>query len=298
MLNDDAAQRPDLLHPAARAEMFRTAAQPLIARTMVRPNAVLFYRLAVAALLEPLAGTAAAGIAALFGPDRDFVRWLRNDWAPGRIARSHRLSAYIAEFWPEYDAGAAQDRFRLHLLRGPAKPMPASAATAALIRCATSAQSALFYRCLGASAVDVDLRRLAREMANDDEAAFGQFRAAYARASSHGGALSGYSAWRTARAAMRDARDRYVQLAFRAACEQWGHNAPFGPIGYAEFVLRSGSLVAAYGKLSALERLVFRPWRQAPVGTEITSGRERRWFQPVLGRDGTAHAGRPAPPQP
>ena len=55
------------------------------------------------------------------------------------------------------------------------------------------------------------------------------------------------AAWRTALGCVRFARDTGVRLAFDALLTQWGPNAPFPAIDYAEFVKRMKSVIERHG---------------------------------------------------
>lgn len=288
----------DIAHPWGRSQEFRRAATPAIPLMFVRSNAALFYSLAAASLLEATAPRCADRASVVFTSDVDFCNWIQTVWAPRRIARMHQLRKYLALMWPEFDSAAACEQF-LQAVSTPASLRPAPPALEALARCTAASQSALFYRCLAQWAEDVQLRALARGMADEDEIAFARFSANY-KSVDRGERLGMWASWRSADACIREARDTYVKSAFDTLVLQWGPNAPFGTMAYAEFVRRIKSMVDRYGGLGWAERLVFRAWGSPPSTAPVRPGRRMiAGFRPVVARgdDMPTHAstwGQPA----
>lgn len=271
----------DITHPWGRSDEFRRVSQPSVPVTFIRSNAVLFYSLGAASLLEALAPKCADRAKSVFANEPDFCDWMRTAWAPRRIARMRRLREYLALTWPEFDSGAACDRF-LQVTEAQKSAPPASRAREALARCAAASQSALFYRCLASWAEDVRLRALAGEMAREDESAFARFRTNYETAARIE-RLGAWTSWRSASARIREARDVYVGSAFNALVAQWGPNAPFAPMAYAELVARVSAMVLRYGCLGWTERVVLRPWTRPPATRSVDSKpRAKTWFKPVF----------------
>lgn len=134
---------------------------------------------------------------------------------------------------------------------------------------------------------------MAREMASEDEKAFARFRVKFESAA-RVERFRLWTSWRSATARVREARDTYVQLAFDTLVAQWGHNAPFAAIDYAEFVRRIRGVIERYGELGWPERLVLRAWTRPPSpGAYEAKPKMLPGFKPVFARrtrDDTSHS--------
>jgi hypothetical protein len=257
---------------------------------VTRHNAVMFYGVAAASLLEAAAAQRAAQTSAAFSADAGFHAWIERAWSPAKSAHAAAIRAYIASMWPDFDWYAASEAFAEDYLRQ-VRPSRAgcSLASDALTQGAGAAQAAAFYRGLGCAADDRALRELLLAMAADEAAHFDRFRGCYERhrRRERFGALAGY---RVIVACATRARNVDVQVAFsRLGAEYWFRSAPFHGLPYAEFVARIRDVVRRHVALGPAQRLLFKPWLNAcdlPAGpaAAITSPPDgkRGWGLPRL----------------
>jgi hypothetical protein len=250
---------------------------------LVRANGPLFYSLASASILEAGMPLAADRLLHFFGADRVLAQWLKTEWLPRKTTRAKQLRDYIETTWPEYDwtAGHEQYRAAADAAGGPA-PLRPTGAHEALARCVATAQSGVFYRSLARWAEDARLRELARAMAEEEASSFSHFRNLYDRRLRSQG-FGCASAWSTALACVRTARDSQVPRAFKAINTQCAAHVPFPILEYPEFVTRMGSVIERHGNLGTPERILFRTWKARPrVRAEQPQQRASAWFTPVL----------------
>ena len=92
------------------------------------------------------------------------------------------------------------------------------------------------------------------------------------------------TAWSTALACVRSARDSQVPRAFNAINAQCAVNVPFPVLEYPEFVARMGSVIERHGNLGTPERVLFRTWAARPrlPAPKRDAKRAPAWFKPVL----------------
>ena len=259
----------------------RFAPRP-IQLVLVRANGPLFYSLAAASLLEARMPLAADRLLHFFGADQVMSQWLRTEWLPRKMMRAAQLRDYVSAMWPEYDWHAGLEQYRGMDADGGTGPHRPSAAHEALARCVATAQSGIFYRSLARWAEDVKLRELARVMADEEAQSFSHFRTLYdMRLKAQGFGCT--TAWRTALACARSARDSQVPRAFNAINAQCAVNVPFPVLEYPEFVARMGSVIERHGNLGFPERVLFRTWKAQPrVAVVKSEQRAPAWFNPVL----------------
>ena len=254
-----------------------------VQEVIVRANAPLFYSIAVAALLESGAALYAQRLLEFLAGDGELCAWIRGEWWPRKAARAAELRKYVESMWPELDWAAAQDEYEaLTAVDGGFGPKRPTAAHEVLARCVSTAQTALFYRCLARWADDPRLRAMARAMAREEASSLPRFRAAFERRA-RADRLSFIGAWRTAFDCARSARDSHVSLAFSVLSRQWGPNTPFPEIGYDEFVERMRAVIMRCGEPGLPERLLFRPWLHRPrMRAEEPSPGTPMWFNQLF----------------
>jgi hypothetical protein len=251
---------------------------------LVRANGPLFYSVAAASLLEAIAPLCARRQIYLAGDDAELVRWVNDVWLPRKAARARVLQDYVERTWPEFDwAFAHEQHAAAAAADGGLGPQRATVAHELLARCVAAAQSGVIYRCLARWADDPALRALAADIALDEAACFGHFRAAYdrtARAQRFGVA----SAWRTARACVRTARDTHLPLVFRWMNAQCGPQVPFPILRYSEYLRRMRPVIARYANPASPERLLFRPWLGRPRVPKVYEKQHGHpdWFKPLF----------------
>lgn len=250
---------------------------------LVRANAPLFYSLAAASILEAGMPLAADRLLHFFGADQVLSQWLKAEWLPRKQARAHQLREYIEATWPEYDWIAGREQYRAAAdAGGGTAPQRPTAAHEALARCVATAQSGVFYRSLARWADDWRLRELAGAMAEEEAASFSHFRNLYDRRLRVQG-FGCTSAWSTALACVRTARDSQVPRAFHAINSQCAAHVPFPVLDYPEFVARMGSVIYRHGNLGTPERVLFRTWKARPrLHVEQAQQRGPAWFKPVF----------------
>jgi len=231
---------------------------------VTRHNAVMFYGIAAAALLETAIAQRADMLLAVLGGEPDTRNWIEQVWLPAKRAHAERARIYAETMWPEFEWGAAYDDFSADYRRL-TRTLRASAGVAqAALACSTAAaQVAMFYRGLSAAADDPELRGLLQGMAADETAHFEVFRRCYERhrQREHLGWLASY---RIVVSCASRARDVDVQLAFRRLNSTYWYGAiPFQELEYPEFVTRMGGVVRRNLPLGPAQRLLFRPWLNA-----------------------------------
>lgn len=235
--------------------------RPSPQQLVTRHNAVTFYAVAAASLLECAVALRSEELAGAFDADAEFRVWLEQIWHPAKAAHAHKARAYVESMWPEFDwSGAweafAEDYRRSARLSGLRRGM----AHEALACGACAAQAAAFYRGLGAAADDPELRSLLLGMALDEAAHFERLRRCYERHRRHE-RVSIWISYRTVVACAHRARNLDVRLAFsRLGEDHWLRSAPFPELSYEEFVARMGSVVRRHLPLGAAQRLLFKPW--------------------------------------
>lgn len=258
--------------------------------TFTRANGPVFYAVAATLLMTARWYALRAQTADAFTAYPAFREWLLEELAPKRLVRVERLREYATITWPELDWTAADDRFN-RLLDSNAPPPEACPARRALRQCVAASQTAVFFRCLTRWAEDARLRALAAQIAAEEAEAFARCRALYDE--THKQHPLGFrNAWRTVSDAMRAARDVYVQCAFDALITQWGPNAPFPALSYAELTRRIAAAAQAHAELSWQERLVFKPWKEKPrpLAFDVRQ-RTQPGFRPVLVQDDARRTG-------
>jgi hypothetical protein len=249
---------------------------------LVRANGPLFYSITAASVLEAGMPLAADRLLHFFGADDVFAQWTRTEWLPRKLARAKQIRDYIQSTWPEYDWHAGTEQYRAwNEERGTGSHRP-TAAHEALARCVASAQSGVFYRSLARWAEDRRLRELARSIAAEEASSFSHFRKLYDRQLKAQG-FGCASAWSTALACVRSARDQQVPRAFTAISAQCAAHVPFPKLEYPEFVARIGSVIERHGDLAAPERVLLRTWKRRAHRTIEESPRpQAAWVKPAL----------------
>jgi len=243
---------------------FATHRQGSPQQLVTRHNAVLFYGVAAASLLEMGVSQHAPALAVAFTADPAFRAWVEDSWMPAKTDHARHARSYIETVWPEFDWSAACDAFSADYRRfAPGSRSNQGIARAALVCSVASAQAAMFYRGLGAAADDLELRRLLRGMAADEIAHFECFRECYEnyRRRERLGVLASF---RGVIACASRARDLDVQLAFKhLKGEHWYGGVPLQDLGYGEFIARVGRVVRRHLPLGPAQRLLFKPWLTA-----------------------------------
>lgn len=251
---------------------------------LVRANGPLFYTVAAASLLETIAPLYARRLVYLARADESFAAWINDVWLPKKAARARVLQTYVERTWPEFDWFCAHDQYRVWAAAdGGLGPQRATVAQELLARCVAAAQSGVIYRCLARWADDPALRAMGADIAQEEADWFSYFRATYdaaARAERFGAA----SAWRTARACVRTARDTHLPLVFKSITAQCGSHVPFPKLRYSEFLRRMRPVIARYAKPGSPERFLFSPWNGRPRVAKDYEKQVRNpdWFKPLF----------------
>jgi hypothetical protein len=249
-------------------------------RALVRFNGLAFHSLAAASFLETAAPRQAGRLVQACAGRPDLAAWLEQVWWPRRAALGRQLRDYIETTWPEFDWNGAYEEFADAYRPCPGPAGRASAAALHILAlCVTSAQSALFYRALGASMDDPALRALAARAAAEHAAFFDYVRPLYERRKRLEG-LGPIASWRTAGAVCRSTRDGAVAAAFGPLAESWKGASIVPGLTYPEFRSRMAQLVLRCAALGWPERLLFRPWlereRRAPA---LPAPRAESWMR-------------------
>ena len=245
-----------------------------------RANAPMFFAVGGSLLLTARWHSLRERATYAFRDDPGLRVWLLQECAPRRLARVQHLREYATITWPELDWPAADERFN-KLVDANTIPIEPTLAQRALAQCTASSQAAVLFRWLAHTTEDARLRAIAERSAAEEIDAFGHFRDLYERTRAR--RLGFRAAWRTTRRAMGAARDVHVQSAFDALVAQWGPNAPFPDIAYAELTGRMAAAITGQCALSWIERIIFRPWKEKPRPLAF-DGRDRTQpgFRPVL----------------
>jgi hypothetical protein len=264
----------EIMTPNSLSSPRPTRRQDSPQQLVTRHNAVMFYGIAAASLLETAIVQRTEALLAVLGADVESRSWIEQVWLPAKHSHAKRARAYIEAMWPEFEWGAACDEFSADCRRLTRTPRAgAGVAQLALAYSTAAAQAAMFYRGLSASADDPALRRLLQDLAADEAAHFESFRRCYERhrQREHLGILASY---RTIVSCASRARDVDVQLAFRRLnATYWYGSVPFQELEYTEFVTRLGGVVRRNLPLGLAQRLLFRPWLNARDLSATTASR-------------------------
>lgn len=241
-----------------------TRLQPSPQQLVTRHNAVMFYGIAAASILESAVALRGAALTAMLDEHPDFRAWIEEVWMPTKRAHAQRARVYVESMWPEFDWKAACDEFAADYGRVSQAAGPGSGIARVALACSmAAAQAAAFYRGLGAVADDPDLRLLLQEMAADEAVHFERFRGYYER-HRQGERLGMLASYRTIVSCASRARDIDVRLAFsRLNGDHWDRSMPFQELGYGEFIVRMSTMVRRHLPLTPAQRLLFRPWLNA-----------------------------------
>lgn len=238
-------------------------------RALVRFNGLAFHSLAAASFLETAAPRQANRLVQAYAARPDVRAWLEQVWWPQRAELGRQLRGYIEATWPEFDWGAAYEQFcETYRPRSGVAFRAAGTALETLALCATTAQSALFYRALAASADDPALRALGYRAAAEHAGFFDYLRPLFERGKrlERIGLAAG---WRAIASVCRSVRDGAVAAAFRPLADSWKGAAIVPGLSYPEYRERMARLILRCAQLGWLERLLFRPWlersRPAPA---------------------------------
>ena len=156
--------------------------QPSPQQLVTRHNAVMFYGIAAASMLESAVSLRASLLAAVPDGDRQSCAWIEQVWLPAKHAHAQRARLYVESMWPEFDWKAARDQFAADYRRVSQAVSPESGIARIALACSmAAAQAAVFYRGLGAVADDPELRALLKQMAADEAVHFERFRDFYER---------------------------------------------------------------------------------------------------------------------
>ena len=238
-------------------------------RALIRFNGLAFHSLAAASFLETAAPRQANRLTQAYGNRPDVRDWLEQVWWPQRAELGRQLRRYIEATWPEFDWSAAYEQFcESYRPRSGVPGHTGGTALETLALCVTTAQSALFYRALAASADDPVLRALAFRAAAEHAGFFDHLRPLFER----GKRLEGIGlvgGWRAAASVSRSARNGAVAAAFRPLADNWRGASIVPGLSYPEYRERMARLLLRYAELGWVERLLFRPWlepeRSAPA---------------------------------
>jgi hypothetical protein len=228
-------------------------------RALVRFNGVTFRSLATASFLEAAVPAQVNRLAQSFDARPDVRLWLEQVWWPQRAELGRQLREYVEAIWPEFDWNSAYQDFNEICRARAGLGGRGSMAIEALGQCVTSAQAALFYRSLAASADEPTLRALARLAATEHACYFDYFRALFERCR-RSERVGLFATWRTLTAVCRRARDHGVPAAFHVLDRNW-KAVPIVPgLGYSDYRQRMAQLIQRHAALGPVERLLFRPW--------------------------------------
>jgi hypothetical protein len=238
-----------------------TRPQPSPQQLVTRHNAVMFYGIAAASILEGAVSLRASLLAPVLGEDTEFRAWIERVWLPAKRSHAQRTRVYVESMWPEFDWNAAHDDFESDYRRVSQAFTPGAGVARIALACSmAAAQAAVFYRGLGAVADDPDLRTLLQEMAADEAVHFERFRAFYER-HRQGERLGMLASYRAIVSCASRARDIDVRLVFsRLNGDHWDRTMPFQELDYGEFIARMRSMVRRHLPLTPTQRLLFRPW--------------------------------------
>jgi hypothetical protein len=236
-------------------------------RALVRFNGLAFHSLAAASFLETATPRQANRLAQAYAARPDVRAWLEQVWWPQRAELGRQLRGYIEATWPEFDWCAAYEQF-CEIYRPRSGVRAGSTALETLALCVTTAQSAVFYRALAASADDPALRSLGYRAAAEHAGFFDYLRPLFERGKrlERIGLAAG---WRAVASVCRSARDGAVAAAFRPLADSWKGASIVPGLSYPEYRERMARLILRCAQLGWLERLLFRPWlersRTAPA---------------------------------
>ena len=250
-----------------------TRRQPSPQQLVTRHNAVIFYGIAAASILESAVSLRAALLTTVLDEDAEIRAWIEGVWMPAKRAHTQRARVYVESMWPEFDWKAACDEFAADYRRVSQAASAESGIARVALACSMAAtQAAVFYRGLGAVADDPDLRALLQEMAADEAVHFEHFRGYYER-HRQGERLGLLASYRTIVSCASRARNIDVRLAFsRLNGDHWDRTMPFQELDYGEFIARISSMVRRHLPLTPAQRLLFRPWLNARDVCTATTG--------------------------
>jgi hypothetical protein len=237
-----------------------------------REDAICFYAIASASLLESAVPEYVANLLALFQDDADVEAWLGAQWYREELEHGRLLQGYVRRIWPEFAWRSAFAEYQERIPKGTGH-LQSSRALEALARCVTETHAAMMYRCLAtAYAQDQALSGLLLQLNRDEVHHYRRFRRIF---ESYEGVYP-ESPWRKARTILSRsglARGRDVEIAFFCLNRFWESGPPFLPLSYGEFLERGRRLARTYLDFESTLRMLLRP-----LGTGSLALRAARWL--------------------
>jgi hypothetical protein len=105
--------------PDTSSSQHSTGRRPSPQQLVTRHNAVMFYAIAAASLLEGALALRAEELIAAFDGDGEFRVWIEQVWWPVKSAHAQSARAYVESMWPEFEWSAAWEAFDEVPARGP-----------------------------------------------------------------------------------------------------------------------------------------------------------------------------------
>ena len=148
----------------------------------VRDDAVLFYMVSSASLVEFASGVYTRNLTEFFHDDDEVVDWLTQSWEKEELQHGEALKRYVEAAWPDLDWESAYEGFIAELL--PCYSVDRLAPTRALEmvgRCVVESGTAAFYRMMSSLATEPVLKQVASQISVDEVRHYKHFYSYYLR---------------------------------------------------------------------------------------------------------------------
>ena len=173
---------PPANHSARAAWSVDSIPYDTLDRARVRDDAVLFYMVSSASLVEFASGVYTRNLTEFFHDDDEVVAWLTQSWEKEELQHGEALKRYVEAAWPDLDWESAYEGFIAELL--PYYSVDRLGPTRALEmvgRCVVESGTAAFYRMMSSLATEPVLKQVASQISVDEVRHYKHFYRYYLR---------------------------------------------------------------------------------------------------------------------
>ena len=224
-------------------------------------NPFIFYATASASFLESRVETYVENLEAVFAGEQGILTWLRDIWLPEEAEHGRLLKSYVVRTWPRFDWNRGFTLFSTRYVpRCDHSRLRPSPGLEALARCVTETGASMIYRCIGAYAIDPELKALMRRISTDEVRHFRRFRDIhqhYDRTERRN--LLCKARIMFARALLVRSED--LALSFEPLNCSWNGAAPFVPWSYADFLAETARVMRVHFPHEQAARMLTSPLR-------------------------------------
>ncbi len=234
-------------------------------------NPFIFYATASASFLESRVDTYVENLEAIFAGEQGILAWLRDIWLPEESEHGRLLKNYVEGTWPRFDWNRGFTLFSTRYIpRCDHSRLRPSPGLEALARCATETGASMIYRCIGAYAIDPELKALMRRISTDEVRHFRHFRDIH----QHYDRTERRSFLCKARIMLARAllvRSEDLALSFEPLNGSWNGAAPFVPWSYADFLAQTARVMRVHFPHEQAARMLTSPLRTGSITSKYAA---------------------------